>query len=135
MTLERLLNSKSYQHIGYLFYAIAAADEHVCDTEIDTLKKLVKRYWLPLDHANDQYGSDAAFQIEIVFDWLHAETIKTANECYGLFENYYDSHSCLFTSEVKHLILETSNAIANSFAKKNKSELILLAKLSVLFKN
>lgn len=135
MKLKKPLSTKCYQHIGYLFYAMAAADEQVVRAEIDTLKQLAKRDWLPIDDTNDRYGSDAAYQIEIVFDWLQIDSKKSANDCYRLFERYYLAHQSLFSPELKQLILRTAEAIANSFAKKNKSELMLLAKLSILFKD
>ena len=127
------LHTNTYKQIGYLFYAVAAADKNVAQAEIETLKELVKQHWLPLDDSNDLYGSDAAYQIEIVFDWLN-ENEQSALDCYNNFQDYYRAHSGIFTQTIKNLILDTAEAIANSFSGKNKSELMLLAKLSVLFK-
>lgn len=127
------LTTETYQHIGYLFYAVAAADKNVAQVEIDTLKTLVKQHWLPRDDTNDRYGTDAAYQIEIVFDWLNDRN-KSALDCYTEFQDFYKSHKSYFTKSVKKLISETAEAIASSFSGKNKSELMLLAKLSVLFK-
>lgn len=127
------LSTKTYQHLGYLFYAVSAADKNVVQTEIETLKKIIQQYWLPLDDTNDFYGVDAAYQIEIVFDWLQ-ESEPIALTCYQQFEDYYKTHKSIFTPKLKKLILETAEAIAHSFSGKNKSELMLLAKLSVLFK-
>ncbi|MGF1555222.1 hypothetical protein [Paucihalobacter sp.] len=127
------LHTNTYKQIGYLFYAVAAVDKNVAEAEVETLKKLVKQHWLPLDETNDIYGSDAAHQIEIVFDWLN-DNEQAAKACYNKFEDYYKTHNSVFTAPVKKLILDTAEAIANSFSGKNKSELMLLAKLSVLFK-
>lgn len=40
----------------------------------------------------------------------------------------------LFTENRKRLILKTANAIASSFSNRNKSELIILAKLDIELK-
>ncbi|MBM1106574.1 hypothetical protein JQC67_10530 [Aurantibacter crassamenti] len=123
---------KLYQKVGNLFFAIAMADDTVHSKEIDKLKSLVREKWLPLDDIEDAYGSDAAYQIEIVFDWLLANE-KTSGECFKNFTEFYNEHKAIFSEKIKKLIRETANAIAYSFSGKNKSELILLGTLQLLF--
>lgn len=120
-----------YQNLGKLFYAVAMADKSIHIKELETLKALVREHWLAIDAIEDEYGSDAAFQIEIVFDWL-MEYGKDGKSCYDEFASFYKEYSKRFTPQVKKLIMDTAHAIANSFARKNKSELILLAKLELL---
>lgn len=134
MTIHKTLNTQTYQHIGYLFYAVAAVDKIVDDKEIETLKLLVKDLWLDVDSASDDFGSDAAYQIEIVFDWLN-EADWNSTTCYNKFENYFKAHSSQFNDATKSLIFKTALAIAESFAGKNKSELIILAKIEALLKS
>lgn len=133
MTTHKVLSTEAYQHIGYLFYAVAAADKKVEDEEIKTVKRLVKEQWVHLDDTADNFGSDAAYQIEIVFDWLNDNALSS-KEYFTKFKNYYMKYPYLFDKDVKSLIIKTATAIAQSFAGKNKSELILLAKIEVLFK-
>ncbi len=38
--------------------------------EIERLKEDVRKYWLTVDSIEDEFGTDAAYQIEIVFNWL-----------------------------------------------------------------
>lgn len=123
-----------YKNLGKLFYAIAAADNEVRDVELDKLKELVKKYWLEADIVNGIYISDAAYQIEIIFDWLNKEKKIDAKTCYHDFVRYKKAQSHLFTDTVKKLILKTAHAIAASFSGLNKSELIMLAKLDLEFK-
>lgn len=123
-----------YKNLGKLFYAIAAADNEVRDVELDKLKELVKKYWLEADIVNGIYISDAAYQIEIIFDWLNKEKKIDAKTCYHDFVRYKKAQSHLFTETVKKLILKTAHAIAASFSGLNKSELIMLAKLDLEFK-
>ncbi|CAM1344730.1 hypothetical protein [Tenacibaculum amylolyticum] len=126
------LNIKFYQNIGKVFYAVAKSDNAVDTKEIEVLKKIVKEKWLAVDETFDVFGTDTAYQIEIVFDWLYSKN-ATSDDCYADFIEYYHNHSFFFTREVKKLIMETSSSIAGAFAGKNKSELMLLARLSLEF--
>lgn len=130
MVTQNHLTLKFYQNLGKLFYSIAAVDKEVRDTEIIQLKECVRKLWLNVDDLEDSFGTDAAYQIEIVFDWLHSDNKLNSKACYDDFINYKNDQNHLFTKTVKRLILQTANAIAESFSGKNKSELILLTKLT-----
>lgn len=123
-----------YQNLGKLFYAVAAVDKHVHDIEFDKLKSLIKEEWLSVDEFEDDYKTDASYQIEIVFDWLLNREKLDANKLFDNFIEYKKKHESQFTDKHKMLILKTANAIANSFLGKNKSELIMLAKLEMNLK-
>lgn len=129
MNAKEELSVRFYQNLGKLFYAIAAADNEVRDAEYAKLKQLVLLEWLAVDELEDVFGSDAAYQIEIVFDWLHREENLDSKACFNDFVYFRKQHSQLFSSSINALILKTANAIAESFSGKNKSELIMLAKL------
>ncbi len=129
---KRKTGKEFYQNLGKLFYAVAIADHSVHTKEIDRLKEVVREYWLELDEIEDEYGSDAAFQIETVFDWL-LDYEKDGEECYEEFEEYYTDHKVLFRPEVEQLVMSTARAIAAAFAGSNKSELVLLGRLQLLF--
>lgn len=122
-----------YQNLGRLFYAIAFIDNTVRDEEIETLKKFISSTWVSLDNEPDEYGSDSAFQIEIVFNWLDSE-VYSAQESYDAFKEYYNKHTSLFTELINRRILKTASAIAGAYAGTNKSELILLTQLQLLIK-
>lgn len=126
-------NITFYQHIAKIFYAIAKADAIVKPEEIKMLKKVITENWLAVDETFDTFGTDTAYQIEIVFDWLYNKNATSAN-CYSDFIEYYQNHSYFFTHAIKSLILKTAGKISDSFAKKNKSELIMLAHLNIAFK-
>ena len=121
-----------YQELGQLFYAVAAADKVVRKSEFETLKTLVLETWIPQGPKVTTYGAPAEFQIEIVFDWLDDQQLDS-NACFDSFAAFYKNNKSLFTQDRKVLILKTAHKIAQAFAGKNKSELILLAKLSLLF--
>lgn len=128
----RKLNVKFHQNIAKLFYAIAKSDHVINANEIKTLKTVVKEKWLMIDETFDIFGTDSAYQIEVVFDWLHSKE-ATAEDSYNDFIEYYHNHNYLFNSEVKKLILETSNQIANAFGEKNKSEVLNKYNIESLF--
>jgi len=133
-----MLNSQKvgielYENLGKLFYGVAIADGTVHIKELDKLKEILRDSWLNIDNIEDRYHTDAAYRIETVFDWL-LEYDKKSEECFDDFVEFYGDHKQLFPKHIKSLIKETSNAIANSFLGKNKSELIVLAKIDLLFK-
>ena len=134
MKTKKKMTLKFYQNLGKLFYAVAIADKQVHKFEIDELKSIVKKQWLDIDSIIDDYDTDGAYQIEIVFDWLNKETHLDAKSCFNDFVTYKNEQPHLFTDEVKKLILKTANAIAASFSGLNKSELIMLAKLDLELK-
>ena len=115
-----------YQNLGKLFYAIALVDGEVNDIEINTLAHIVSEEWLRVDDA---------FPILDVFNWLNADQEYNAEDCFKSFIAFKNNNAHLFTDKIKQLILRTANKVASSFARKNKSELILLAKLGLAFKN
>ncbi len=127
MTLRK--NIAFYQNLARLFYAIASIDNNVRDTEYNTLKQLVRDKWLDLEKISDPFGSDTAYQIEIVFDWLDANDDKDAQGCYNTFVEFKQNNKELFTPEINKLILSTAESIADSFSGKNKAEQQLLEKL------
>lgn len=122
-----------YQNLGKLFYAVAMSDGTVHAKEWDKVKEIVKEDWLYVDDFTDRYGSDAANQIEIVFDVL-MEYTRTSEGCLEEFTNFYKAHPHAFSDKIKVLTRKTANAIANSFSGRNKSELIMLAKIELLLK-
>ena len=119
------MNVKLYQNLGKLFYSVASADQKVNEAEANKLKEIIKKYWLDIDDAEDQFGTDAAYQIEIVFDELNA------NDNLQYSQTFYND---FVTKKLNKLIMKTANEIAQSFAGKNKSELIILAKLNLELK-
>jgi len=115
-----------YQNLGKLFYAIAASDNSVNELEILALKRIVKTEWTSFDDAS---------QIVQVFDWLNVDQEYDADVCFKNFVSFKHRNEHLFKDSTKQLISKTANEIASSFAGRNKSELIMLARLDLEFKN
>ncbi len=123
-----------YQNLGQLFYAIAAADKVVRKAEYDALRRIVLEHWKDFENGKDDYEEPIAYQMEIVFEWFDYESMD-GQECFDSFCEYAKEHPRAFSKEKRILIVKTAEAIANSFAGKNKSELIMLTKLKMLFKD
>lgn len=120
-----------YLQLGQLFYGIAAADGTVRFDEVEKLYTVVKEYWLPLETTFDQFETDAAYQIEIVFSWLH-EQEWNASDTLKKFGEYMAEHPKLFTEKNRQLIYDTAEKIAASFHGFNKQETTFLHQLSTL---
>ena len=120
-----------YQKLGKLFYSIAAVDGTVRKEEIEKLVEIVQKEWVPIETALNEYGDDAAYQIEIVFDWLIEED-GTMSKVIPEIENFKKEHPSLFTPQVNSLILKTAHAIAESFSGEQKLESDLIKELTTV---
>ncbi|TDD99570.1 hypothetical protein [Flavobacterium cellulosilyticum] len=120
-----------YQQLGKLFYSIASADKEVQKEEVAQLNKLVKKQWVPQEDSINEFGDDAAYQIEIVFDWLLANEWHFRNVIPNL-KNYKKEHPSIFTPQMNDLILKTAHAIEESFSGEQKLELDLINELTDL---
>lgn len=134
MKNTRKVGNELYENLGKLFYAVAKADSLIHGKEISILRNFIRKYWLEVDELEDEFGSDAAFQIESVFDWA-MDNDMDSEESFQEFREFYKDHSGIFSAFIKVLILDTANAISNSFAGKNKAELVMLGKLELLLKS
>ncbi|RRN77096.1 hypothetical protein EIM50_21345 [Pseudoxanthomonas sp. SGD-10] len=124
---------KLYQELGKIFYAVSVCDNCIRKEEINALKKIIREKWVDFEDTLDQFNTDTAFLIETVFDWLIDQKWDAKNAL-SSFEKFKKEHESLFNRELKALILTTVNRIAESFASKNKSELIFISKLQqILF--
>lgn len=131
MDAKKELAHKFHQNLGKLFYAIAAIDNNVRVEELDRLEEIIKKEWLTSDLIEDDFKTAAEDAITNTFKWLHHDNEYNAKTCYNSFLSFKKQHESLFTDNMNRLILKTARAIATSFSKVNKSELMILAKLSM----
>lgn len=122
-----------YEMLGRVFYATAQADNHVHEKEVATLKQIVKDVWLDVEDATDEFDTDAAYQIEIVFDYLLENNVMVENALEELKE-FKSIHASLFTEKMSKRIMDTASKIASSFAQSNKSEVVFLSELWLVLK-
>ena len=131
MKNNELFWKEVYPKLGHLFYAVAFADGTVKTAEIEKLKKTVKERWVPAEESHDEFGSDAAFQIIAVFDWLAAE--QTSNEkAYDVFAGFFRKNRKWFDAAMKENILQTAVEISIAFRGENKEEHAFMENLKKL---
>lgn len=120
-----------YGNLGYLFYSIAAVDKTITREEEDQLHREVRDRWIGLEGTHDSFGTDAAFEIEFVFDWIR-DNAMSAQAAYKKFEAYYHSNQHMFDDDITGRIYESVTHIAESFHGENKKESTVLMKLHAL---
>lgn len=123
-----------YQQLGRVFFAVANADSNVHDKEIKALKKAIREDWVPIEKSTNDFGMDAAYQIEIVFDWMLEDKHRPETLLHD-FKVFKETHPSLFNPELNALILKTADRIANSFNARNKKELVTLQQLAIILEN
>ena len=111
-----------YQALAYLFYAVAMADRKIEMDELAALQKEIQTHWPGQD------GTIIAARFEGIMQ--HG---LSAEEAFPHFEQYFLKHKAHIPSALRHTIFASADAIASAFARKNKSELVLLSKLQLLF--
>jgi hypothetical protein len=129
----KLNYQKIYEKLGYLFYAIAAADKKVKQVEILKLKEIVAHEWLPLEDSKDEYDTEAAHYILIAFDYLHAEGVNS-KEAFQTFMEYFKDNKNKMKDSLKSKILSSATLLANAFSGTNKAELSYLKQLEYALK-
>jgi hypothetical protein len=122
-----------YQHLGKLFYAIASSDKKIQKQEVEVLKKEVSVFNTNENLNISNSIIDVEHYITGTFDILYFEDAD-AETCFDDFITFKKEYETLFTTSFKKKILEIAGKIAASFSNLNKSELMMLAKLSIEFK-
>lgn len=117
-----------YKHLGILCFAVASADKKITAAETERFIEVINEHWKSLEDSTDEFGTDAVFAAESVFDW-QIESFVTAEEAYNTFCQYATDNKSMYTPTVKIKLLQTAEAIASAFSGKNKSEVVMLSRL------
>lgn len=120
--------SMLYHQLGRIFFLVAYADKSVHAKEVEALKKSINKFWLDYDETFDEFDGDTAFQIEFTFDYL-IEKPKSENAIITDFKNFVSEYKTLFTPNMKQLIFETSDMIADAYAGTSKAEQRVIDKI------
>jgi len=123
-----------HQYLGKLFYAIAMADNKINQEEVASLNAVIGRKWYDLDTKPNGFVLDGHQEILQVFNHLQSRKVDS-DYCFMEFREFFNDHQSLFDEDLRKFIWDTAQAIASSFAQKNKSELVLLAKLKMLLES
>ena len=123
-----------YQQLANIFYATAASDKKVREEELHELKRIIRTDWVKVEDSHDEFGTDLAYHIEIVFEWLMENDWNT-DEVLSDFRKFREENREIFTDDVNRLIIQTASNIAESFAGKNKAELVFISQLDSILKS
>ena len=113
-----------YKHVAKVFYAMAFIDGEIRPEEFEAFEQTLKQQWLKKYPKKE----DAVKKIIESFKNLRVQQ-RDADECFYEFVLYKKEHENLFTNSMRNILWEISCVIADRVNKKNKSELILLARL------
>lgn len=121
-------NSKQFNfNLAHLFYAVAMADKKIEVSEKKKIVTIVEKNWI----TNTANNKEEIYETirNLISDGISSET------AFNQFKNYVKANNTLFTPELSKKIIKSCHSICESFASKNKSELILLAHLHKLLLN
>lgn len=103
-----------YEHIGYLFYAIASERGKLNAVSLDKLNRLIDQQWHPA-------GNGATIETHLAA-CLHAgirtaiDSAMSPEEAFDLFHNYYEVHTLPFGQPLRLKIQATANTLAAEFS-------------------
>lgn len=115
-----------FQNLAHLFYAVANADRMITVEEKKSIIHIIEEQSTILP----QLPNNA----ETIYQSLRTliEDHMSSNDAFAHFSEYANLHPDLFSEAVVKKILVDCHSIAATTSGKNKSELILLGKLTIL---
>lgn len=115
-----------------LLYSIAWTDKNGHPKELKKIKQILFGEWVNKETARQEFRDHLFLKQQIA----HAEEQEVSTEnCFSEFQVFYEAHKNLFDVQLCDMILKSCNEVARAYAGANKSELILLLKLELLFKS
>lgn len=117
-----------YEHIGYLFYALATESRQV-DSAI--LQTWIDQHWFP----DPSRATD--LQLHLV-ECLHTamrqafDNAMTPAHAFGEFRLYYEIHRIPFGPELRAKITSVATALVREYGKPGKESVLLHELMSVL---
>lgn len=116
--------------VGQIFYATAICDGEMRPVEEDKLIESYNSYWQDLTSTINR-GEDSIPMADEILEDIMLQRLDPLNY-FENFKEHYQKHPQEFIPERKNLIMKSINDIASSYAKQNKSEIILVAKTRLL---
>lgn len=128
------IETQFYQGIAKLFYAVLLCDRNLSEAEIKRLSNEIHGDFIRANEKNYLSTMEGLNLIEKQFGEL---VVKGADPfaCLNDFKTFMKEHYLLFTNDIKAKLWDVVNALANSAGGKNKSELLILNDISLLFKS
>ncbi len=118
------MQEELYKNIGKLFYAVAKVDGNLTFEEYKKINDIIEREckWIK--------------ETKLIGSTINEMQSSNTDpkKCFNEFIHFLKANPDIFSIKLKKLILKTANDIAYAYAGINKSELNLVAKLSIEFK-
>ncbi len=112
------------QILAKLFFAITSIDQRVNAEEVEFFKSNFKKDWKTLKLLTNKETET------VLREFNHLIITKAdAHRCFDDFKKYIERNPQVFTQTIKNNIWKTADGITSAYARKNKSEVIVLAKL------
>lgn len=118
-----------YKALANIFYAVSMSDGRITREEKLKIIEYVKKYW-----TEPVKNTESNVLIYQTLRTLIKNNVKPQS-AFLAFKAFYLNNKEMFYPELLAHILKACNAITSSFGKQNKSELIILTSLSLLFKS
>ena len=116
--------------VGQILYATAICDGKLRPVEENKLRDSFITYSRAFNTKREG-EADSTPKTEFILEEVKLQKLSPL-EYFENFKNHYHNHPEEFLPELKELILKSINSIASSYAKQNKSEVIIVAKTRLL---
>lgn len=122
LTQTKGLNYKQfYKELGQLLYAVAYSDGKVDKEEVDELREFVLKELAPFEPESDSSGMNLAFYTQFEFEDI-AEKHSPSSIVFWSFLQYLKSNARYMDEQLKTLIIEAVEKVAEAYHKVNKQE-------------
>lgn len=122
---------KIYEHIGYLFYALAAERGKLTSADRAKLARIIDHNWGILKEGKSPLQAHLKNDLMIGIDHAFDLSMNT-KEAYALFENYYLLNKLPFNHTLKDKIFQTTHAVASAFLGNNSCHLQVVKDVEAL---
>ena len=112
-----------YEHIGYLFYALATEHGKLNGVTLEKLIRLIDQQWYPPDNGTtieSHLASHLHSGVRKAFD-----TSMPAFEAFDYFKSYFDIHGDPYGQPLRSKMFATANTIAAEFSGNGKKSDLL----------
>lgn len=116
-----------YDHIGYLFYALASEQKPLSKYDMKKLETEISESWQPLTSAEASLHYSLIKHLNNTITNCQSDNL-TSNNAFEIFEDYYSAHYANFGDNLQHKILAAANEISReffSFATDNKGSQLI----------
>jgi len=122
-----------YDHIGYLFYALASEQKTLSKYDMKRLETEISESWQPLTSAEASLHYSLIKHLNNTITNCQSDGLTSSN-AFEVFEDYYSIHYANFGDDLQHKILAAANEVSHEFfsTSKDKNGSHLMRELKLL---